>query len=168
MGIAGRRPAPCCCVWALVFRSVSEPRAAHWTHFLHDSPIRSCYRWGMDDHVSIPCALSSAEGLKKLSGILAQPDASRAEIGRRVCGAFGFVDLRGRPQVTSCLCALRRLSVRARLFFLRRAVVAVAGALPAGRRRFPRQRVFRPVRVRSRVLGLSGLRCRSFGWFSTS
>ena len=63
----------------------------------------------MDDHVSIPCALSSAEGLKKLSGILAQPDASRAEIGRRVCGAFGFVDLRGRPQVTSCLCALRRL-----------------------------------------------------------
>ena len=47
--------------------------------------------------------------MKKLSRILAQPDVSRAEIGRRVCGAFGFVDLRGRPQVTSCLSALRRL-----------------------------------------------------------
>lgn len=76
----------------------------------------------MDVPVSIPCALSSAEGMKRLSRILAQPDASRAEIGRRVCDAFGFVDLHGRPQVTSCLSALRRLERAGRI------------ALPAPRR----------------------------------
>ena len=63
----------------------------------------------MDDPVSIPRALSSAKGLQKLSGIPSQPDTSRAEIGRRVCGAFGFVDFRGRLQIACCLAVLRRL-----------------------------------------------------------
>ncbi len=63
----------------------------------------------MDGPVSIPHALSSTEGIKRLSRIPARPDVSRAEIGRRVCDAFGFLDLNGRPQVTSCLSALRRL-----------------------------------------------------------
>ena len=53
--------------------------------------------------------------MKRLSRILAQPDASWAEIGRRVCDAFGFVDLHGRPQVTSCLSALRRLERAGRI-----------------------------------------------------
>ena len=60
--------------------------------------------------------------MRKLSRILAQPEVSRAEVGRRVCDAFGFVDLRGRPQVTSCLSALRRLERAGRI------------ALPAPRR----------------------------------
>ncbi len=64
----------------------------------------------MDGHVSIPGALSSPEGLKRLSAILtASGGASRAEIGRRVCGAFGFVNPSGKPQVTGCLATLRRL-----------------------------------------------------------
>ncbi len=64
----------------------------------------------MDVPVSIPCALSLAEGMQMLSSILAQPEASRAEVGRRVCDAFGFFDPHGRPQVTSCLSALCRLA----------------------------------------------------------
>lgn len=64
----------------------------------------------MDGFVSIPCSLSSPEGLKRLSAILAgSGGSSRTEVGRRVCRAFGFVDPSGAPKVTGCLAVLRRL-----------------------------------------------------------
>ena len=59
---------------------------------------------------SIPRALSSEAGFRKLTAILrCRSDDSRAETGRRVCSAFGFVDRHGELQVASCLAALRRL-----------------------------------------------------------
>ena len=86
----------------------------------------------MDGHVSIPRALSSPEGLKRLSAILSgSGGSSRAEIGRRVCGAFGFVDPSGKPQVTGCLATLRRLERDGKI------------ALPAPRRGGGRGRVAR-------------------------
>ena len=64
----------------------------------------------MDGSVSISGALSSPEGLERLSAILSgSGGASRTEVGRRVCRAFGLVDPSGEPKVTGCLAVLRRL-----------------------------------------------------------
>ncbi len=37
-------------------------------------------------------------------------DTSRTEIGRQVCARFGFLDAHGKPQVASCMQALRALA----------------------------------------------------------
>ncbi len=70
----------------------------------------------MAGNASIPRRLSSDAGFRKLTAILARKGVhSRAEIGRRVCSAFGFLDHRGELQVTSCLSALRRMEGRGRI-----------------------------------------------------
>ncbi len=64
----------------------------------------------MDGFVAIPHALSSHEGLKRLSAILAGSGGSTsAGIGHRFGRAFGLVDPAGKARGTGCLAALRRL-----------------------------------------------------------
>ena len=70
----------------------------------------------MGDTVSIPGTLSSDAGFRNLTAILARRGAdSRAEIGRRACSAFGFVDHRGEPRLASCLSTLRRMEGAGRI-----------------------------------------------------
>ena len=86
----------------------------------------------MDGFVSIFGALSSPDGLERLSAILAgSAGSSRAEVGSRVCHAFGFVDPSGEPKSVGCLAVLRRLERDGRI------------ELPAPRRGGGRGRVAR-------------------------
>ena len=85
----------------------------------------------------IPSTLASPEGLARVKALLAAAgSASRTAIGRQVCELFQFLDARGRPQLASCLRALRALEAAGRL------------ALPAPRhnhRRCRPRRLGRPV-----------------------
>ena len=58
----------------------------------------------------IPSTLSDPETLARVKALMAAAGAaSRMEISRRVCVLFGFLDARGRPQLASCMQALRTL-----------------------------------------------------------
>ena len=58
----------------------------------------------------IPTTLAQSTALIQVRKLVADAgDASRTEIGRRVCARFGFLDARGKPQVASCMQALRAL-----------------------------------------------------------
>ena len=58
----------------------------------------------------IPSTLSDPETLARVKALMAAAgSASRMEISRRVCVLFGFLDARGRPQLASCMQALRTL-----------------------------------------------------------
>ena len=58
----------------------------------------------------IPSTLSDPETLARVKALMAAVgSASRMEISRRVCVLFGFLDTRGRPQLASCMQALRTL-----------------------------------------------------------
>ncbi len=69
-----------------------------------------CHSLSMHEQNQIASTLASADGTARLKDLLAQAgSASRAEMGRRVCQAFGFHDVRGRPQLAGCMKALRAL-----------------------------------------------------------
>ena len=70
----------------------------------------------MHEQNQIASTLASADGTERLKDLLAQAgSASRAEMGRRVCQAFGFHDVRGRPQLAGCMKALRALDAHGRI-----------------------------------------------------
>ena len=118
-----------------------------------DSPQRTCYGAFMVGEISIPRALSSEAGFGKLTAILARMgDDSRAEIGRRVCAAFGFLDHRGDLQVASCLAALRRLERSGRI-----ALPAPSGSGGHGRVARPGVAVPEPAGLPSRAGDIDGL-----------
>ena len=57
--------------------------------------------------------ISSPEGLARLSALIASESfPHRTALANRVCTEFGFVDARGRPQLATCLKALRTLHDR--------------------------------------------------------
>ena len=58
----------------------------------------------------IPATLASPEAVVRVKALLAAAGAaSCTQIGRQVCELFGFQDARKRPQLASCLQALRAL-----------------------------------------------------------
>ena len=58
----------------------------------------------------IPSTLSDPETLARVKALMAAAgSASRMEISRRDCVLFGFLDASGRPQLASCMQALRTL-----------------------------------------------------------
>ena len=58
----------------------------------------------------IPTTLAQSTALMQVRKLVADAgDASRTEIGRWVCARFGFLDARGKPQLASCMQALRAL-----------------------------------------------------------
>ena len=70
----------------------------------------------MHEQNRIASTLASADGMQRLQDLLAQAgSASRTELGRRVCQAFGFHDVRGRPQLAGCMKALRTLDAHGRI-----------------------------------------------------
>ena len=70
----------------------------------------------MYEQNQIASTLASADGINRLQDLLAQAgSASRTEMGRRVCQAFGFQDARGRPQLAGCMKALRTLDAHGRI-----------------------------------------------------
>ncbi len=59
----------------------------------------------------IPTTLARGPALIQVRKLVADAgDASRTEIGRQVCARFGFLDAHGKPQVASCMQALRALA----------------------------------------------------------
>ena len=61
----------------------------------------------MEKQSPVRRTLASPGGFARLAGILEDGKfESRSAAGRRVCEAFGFLDARGRPQLTGCLSAL--------------------------------------------------------------
>ena len=58
----------------------------------------------------IPTTLAQGPALIEVRKLVADAgDASRTEIGRLVCARFGFLDAHGKPQLASCMQALRAL-----------------------------------------------------------
>ena len=75
-----------------------------------------CHSLSMHEQNQIASTLASADGTARLKDLLAHAgSASRAEMGRRVCQAFGFHDVRGRPQLAGCMKALRALDAHGRI-----------------------------------------------------
>ena len=65
----------------------------------------------MDAQNLVKQRLSMPEALQRVSGLLsAEPQLSRAELSRRVCGEFSFYDACDRPQTSSCSAALQALA----------------------------------------------------------
>ncbi|MDE0253722.1 MAG: hypothetical protein OYG32_02910, partial [Rhodospirillaceae bacterium] len=61
----------------------------------------------MEKQSPVRRALASPGGFARLAGILEDEKfENRSAAGRRVCEAFGFLDARGRPQLTGCLSVL--------------------------------------------------------------
>ena len=98
--------------------------------------------------------LRAPEAGARLESIVAQgPFASRAALGREVCGQFGFVDARGTAQLTGCLQALAVLETERR--------IRLPAARHPGHRPAPRcldAPVPAPVGVPTRVGDVEGLR----------
>ena len=70
----------------------------------------------MHEQNQVASTLASPDGMNRLQDLLAQAgSASRTEMGRRVCQAFGFHDARGRPQLAGCMKALRALDGHGRI-----------------------------------------------------
>ena len=64
----------------------------------------------MDTQHQIRHQLSRPESVRHITGILEAGDIPhRTALARRLCAEFGFRDGRGRPQVSTCLSALRAL-----------------------------------------------------------
>ena len=58
----------------------------------------------------IPTTLARGSALIQVRKLVTDAgDVSRTEIGRRVCALFGFLDAHGKPQIASCMQALRAL-----------------------------------------------------------
>ena len=63
----------------------------------------------------IPATLASPEAMARVKALLAAAGAaSRTAVGRQVCELLGFQDACGRPQLASCMQALRALDAAGR------------------------------------------------------
>ena len=70
----------------------------------------------MEKQSLIRRTLSSPAGFERLAGALEDGKfETRSAAGRGVCEAFGFFDAHGRPQLSSCLSALRAMESDGRI-----------------------------------------------------
>ncbi len=70
----------------------------------------------MYEQNQIPATLASPEAMARVKALLAAAGAaSRTAVGRQVCELFGFHNARGRPQLASCMQALRALDAAGRI-----------------------------------------------------
>ena len=98
----------------------------------------------------IPSTLSDPETLARVKALVAAAgSASRIEISRRVCVLLGFLDARGRPQLASCMRALRALDAAGHI------------RLPAPRHNHRRCRQLHRVIGLSRFLIRPSVRCQN-------